>query len=89
MEARRDTLRFRRLRQQISSNLLERELVKRHVCIQRRDDPIAVGPYISKVIALKPMRICVAGQIQPRTSPPLPKLRSRQKLVNESLIMGR
>src|SRR5688500_759618 len=36
--------------QQVASELLDRELVKRHVAIDRLNDPVAIGPHLPLTI---------------------------------------
>ena len=78
-------LRLGRVGKQVASDLLDRELVERHVLIQSFDNPVTVGPDVSQVVALKTVRVGIAGNVQPRASPPFAELRSLQEFINELL----
>ena len=70
MEAGRDLLLERCIRQQISGDLLGGELVKRHPSIYRADHPVAPLPRIGpEVIFLETIAIGIARQIQPMPRP--------------------
>ena len=52
MKAGRDFLIERRARQQIAGQLLDRELVERHVRVERADDPVAPRPQFAVAVHL-------------------------------------
>ena len=76
----------RRVRQQVTGQLLHRELVVRHVAIEGGDDPIAPVPGFAMGIDVIAVRIGVPGKIQPLGRHPLPVARRRQKRVNPLLV---
>ena len=45
VETRRDLLVERRVRQQVARDLLDRELIERHVAVERVDHPVAPRPH--------------------------------------------
>ena len=57
----------RRVRQQIARKLFARELVERHVLVERVDDPLAVFPDAAFRIDMVAMRVGVARRIKPVT----------------------
>ena len=59
------------VQQQITGELLNRELIERHVGIQRADHPVAVAPDLPPGIAGITRAVGIAGQIQPLTRPVL------------------
>ena len=69
MKTRRQLLLYSRSWQQITCNLLDRELIKRHICIQRIDHPIAIGPDATKLIGLIPVAVGITSQVKPGPGP--------------------
>ena len=88
VEASRDALLFGCARKQVACELLDGELIERHVRIQRADDPIAIRPKFAQVIALKTMRVRIARDIEPRSRPLLPILRRGEETIRERLDCG-
>ena len=84
VKSRRDLLLHRRIRQQVACNLLDRELVERHVGIQRPDDPVAIGPDRAVAVALIAIAVGIAGRIEPRRRPPLAILRQSEQAINDT-----
>ena len=52
--------------QKISRQLLDRELVERHVVVEGADDPIAVRPDLTIVVEVQAVGVGVAGRIEPK-----------------------
>ena len=71
MKRRGDELVVRRIRQQIARVLLDGELIERHVRVQRTDDPVAVGPNLTRLITRIAGGVRVACQVQPLAGPVL------------------
>ena len=57
------------IRQEVAGDLLQRELIEGHVRVQGVDHPVAVGPDLAEVIALKAVGVRVACEVQPRARP--------------------
>ena len=56
--------------QHITRNLITQELIIRHVCIDRPDDPVAIVPCIvPPLIAFKSMRVSIVRDVQPVPRP--------------------
>ena len=62
---------LRGIRQQIARNLLDHELVVRHIAIERMDHPIAVEPHQARRVFFVAVGIGIAGGVQPVASPAL------------------
>ena len=65
IEARGDLLIERAIRQQVAGQLLDRELIERHVAVEGVDDPIAIGPDLAVVVDVDAVRVAVAGHVEP------------------------
>ena len=65
IEARRDLLVDRRVRQQITSQLLNRKLVEGHVVVERADDPVTPRPHCPIVVREVAIRVSIASGVQP------------------------
>ena len=65
IEARGDVLIERAIGQQVAGELLDRELVERHVAVEGVDDPIAIGPDLAIVVEVDAVRVGVAGRVEP------------------------
>ena len=74
------------LRQEISRQLLDGELVERQIGIQGSDHPVAIGPEAAEVIPLITMRVSVAGQIEPHAGPTNPELVATEQPVDQPLV---
>ena len=86
VEARRDLLLQRRVRQQISGELIDRELVEGLVAIVGVDDPFAVGPDGAGEIDLITIGIRVARQIQPAARHVFAVMRRRKQAIHHLLV---
>ncbi len=89
MKRGRDEILFRCLRQEVTGDLLERELIKRLVRVQRTDDIIAIGPNRARWIVGIAAGICVTGLIQPQPRPVFAEGSLGQKSVHTSLVSSR
>ena len=65
IETRCDPLFHRRVRQQVTGELLDRELIEGDVPIERSDDPITIRPERSFVIEMQPVRVAISCRVQP------------------------
>ena len=86
MEAGRDALLQRRLRQEVTGQLLHREPVERHVAVDGVDDPVAeqVGVRPQGVVEV-PGAVGETGLVEPVAAPALPKMRRGEESVDEAL----
>ena len=71
MKAGGDELRRRRIRQQVAGELLDRELIERHVLVERVDRPVAPIPHRARRIALVAVGVRVARRVEPFPDHPL------------------
>ena len=69
VKAGRDSLVERRPFQQIARELLDRELVERHVIVDGLDDPIAIEPHRAGSIFLVAVGVGIASQVEPFARP--------------------
>ncbi len=60
-----------RIRDQIAGDLRPREVVERHVFVQRVDDPIAIGRHIVVLVSVVANRVGIAHEVQPVRRHPL------------------
>ncbi len=72
MKPRRHLLVLRRILQQVARDLLDGELVERHVLVERLDHPVAIRPHLAVIIEMQTMRVSIPRRIQPVTRPMLP-----------------
>ena len=57
------------LGQQVAGELLDRELVERHVVVQGFDDPIAIGPHLALAVDRVAVAVGIAGLVEPVAAP--------------------
>ena len=69
MEGGRDDLVFGGVREQVSGQLLDRELIERLVLIERLDHPIAIGPDDPARVARVAGAVGIAGEVEPLAGP--------------------
>ena len=65
VEAGGDLLVERGVGQQVAGELLDGELVERHVPVEGLDDPVAIGPHLAVVVEVDAVRVGVAGGVEP------------------------
>ena len=88
MERGGDLLVFRRLRQKVSGELLQREHVEGLVRIEGANHIVAIRPDGSGRIVGIPAGIGIAGQIEPQASPMFAIGSRCEKSVNESIVVA-
>ena len=71
MKTRGDPLRGRRAGKHVSGQLLDRELIERHVRVEGVDDPVAVRPDRSGPVLFVAIRVRIPRQVEPQSPPPL------------------
>ena len=84
VEARRDALIERRLRQQVPGDLLDGELIETHVRIERPDHPVAPRMQGAVAIHLVAIRVGEAGPIQPVHSQSFAEMRRCQQSIHHA-----
>ena len=65
-----------RIWQHVASQLLDRKLIKRHVVIDRSNDPVSPRPDRTRRIVSVACRIGIAGKVQPLACPVFSEFRS-------------
>ena len=62
-----DLLIERRVGEHVPRNLLDNELVERHVRVERVDHPIAVRPHLAVIVNMHPVSVSVPGRVEPES----------------------
>ena len=86
VKASRQPLFWSRIWQQISGELLDSELIKRQVAVERADHPISPRPVRPGRVPLKSIRIGIASCIQPPHRQPLTKMLRCEKLIDKPIV---
>ena len=86
VEAAGDLLLVGRVRQQVAGQLLDRELVERHVGVEGFHHPVAPDPLPGVAILLKAVGVGVARGIEPGERHPLAVVRARQQPVDQQFV---
>ena len=73
-------------REQVAGDLPDRELVERHVGVERTDHPVAIGPDLPLPVFLVAIGVGVAGEVEPLAGPALAIPRAREQPVDEPLV---
>ena len=89
MEAGGNQLVHRRVRQQVTRDLLERELVEGQVAVERVDHPVAVGPHLAVVVDVDAMGVGIARGVQPVASAVLAVALGGEQDVKVALVGAR
>src|SRR6185369_15869790 len=63
------------IREHVARDLLDRELIERHIAVESIDNPIAILPHHPALVFLITVRVGVSRKVKPRPSPSLPVLR--------------
>ena len=72
--------------QKVSRDLFDRELIVRHVAIERLYDPIPILPDCAAAVRFISIRVGVARQVEPRPGPALSVVRRRKESVDQPFI---
>ena len=86
VEAGRHAVPHRGVGQQVPGELADGEVVERHPGVQRPHDPVAVGPDRAGPVLLVPVRVRVAGQVQPGPRPPLAVAGRGEQPVDQPVV---
>ena len=79
-----DLLRKSRTWQKITADLLDGELIKRHVRVEGVDHPVAPAPHPSLTVALVAARVRVTRGIQPADGHALAEAGTREQTIHQS-----
>jgi hypothetical protein len=86
VEAAGDQLVLSRIGQHVARDLFDRELIERHVLVERVDDPVAVLPHDARQVLFVALRIGVAREIEPGTRPALAVVGRGEQAIDQSLV---
>ena len=75
--------------QHVAGELLDRELIERHVGVEGVDDPIAIRPDRARPVLLVAVGVGVAGQVEPAPRPALAVMRRSQQSIDQRLVGSR
>ena len=95
METRGENLLGLRVREQVTGELLDGELVEGHVRVERIDHPVAPRPIAASRVGLKAISIAVARAVEPPHRHAFAEVRRGEQLVDQfieaclDLIHGR
>ena len=71
---------------QVAGDLLDRESIERYIPVQRFDDPVPPAPSIwAESISPIAIAVCVAGLIEPMTSPFFTVVGAGQQAIDQAL----
>ena len=85
MKSSRDPLCLSRIGKHVARKLFNRKLIKWHVGVNRIDHPIAIRPNRTLAIFFVAVRVSVACQVQPATSPAFTVCRPREQFIDQRL----
>ena len=71
---------------QVAGELQDRERIEGEVAVEGVDHPLPVGPHLAIVVEVDPVRVGVAGVVEPVTAAVLAPFLSCQQRVDESLV---
>ena len=86
MERRREQLVARWLRQQVAGQLLDGELVVRHILIECLDHPVAIFPDDAQRVRAVAGRVRITGEIKPNPRPAFAVGRPGHEVVHQQLV---
>ncbi len=81
-----NSLPSRGVRQQVSGQLVDDELIERLILVHRLNHPVAIGPAVADLIGLKAVRVGISGQIQPGTRPMFSVRIRGQQAIYDALV---
>jgi len=84
-----DELLFGRFRQQVARQLLDGELIERHVAVEGLDHPVAIGPNLAVVVEVQTVGVAVAGGIEPEPGHVLTVAGRLEQPVHQPLVGAR
>ena len=86
VEAGRDSLVERRVRQQVSRKLLGDKLIERHPAVEGVDRPVSPPPHVPSRVVVEAVRVGVTGRIEPVERHPFTVARRSQQPINHLLV---
>ena len=89
IEAGRHDLCSGRVRQQITRELFDRELIEWQIIVEGINNPVSPGPLIAAAVDLKAIAISIAGEIQPLLRHPFAVSRGLEQSIDDLLISVR
>ena len=75
--------------QEISSQLVDGELIERQVAVEGSDNPVAVGPDLALIVEVQTVCVCVSGHIEPVAAHLFTVLRAVHEAVHATLVGAR
>ena len=72
--------------QEVAGDLPNRELVERHVVVERTNHPVSIRPDRPLTILLVAVCVGVAGEIEPATGPPLAVSWAGEQAIDEAFV---
>ena len=76
------------IRHQVAGDLLDSEVVERHVAIESVNHPIAIFPNVSPTINSEAARICVTNLIKPNAGPAFAELWRCEQAIDDRPVGG-
>ena len=76
----------RGVRAEVAGELVDGELVERHVAVQGVDDPVAVLPDRARGVDAVAVRVGVAGQVEPGPRPALAVMGRGEQAIDQPLV---
>ncbi len=74
------------IRQHVTGDLLDHELVERHIAVQSVDHPVAVLPHLAWCVDGITVGIGIARHIEPVTAPSLAVVRRSEQPVDDAFV---
>src|SRR4029077_2723938 len=74
------------IRHHVTRNLLDYELIERHIAVQSVDHPVAVPPHQARCVDGVPVEIGIASHVEPVTAPSLAVVRRIEQPVDDAFV---
>ena len=71
---------------EIAGQLQDRELIERHVAVERVDHPLPIGPHLAEVVEVDAVGVAVACVVEPVAAAMLAPLEAREQRIDEPLV---
>ena len=86
MKSRRDHLRCARLREEVTCELLDSELIEGHVVAVGADHPVTPRPHIARPVCVVDRAVAIASRVHPGEGHALGVVFAREQAIDELLI---